>query len=117
MFLAPVERLLQLGPIRHGNSGFAPDFGRGISVADFRVMNAGRYRVVQVLSVTAMLGAELFLSFVLIWLIKGHGVVSCGMGIFDDPNWLLYVVVLLAIPLGVIAAGVTLFLWCSSRRL
>lgn len=81
------------------------------------VMNAGIYRVVQVLSVTVMLAAEILLSFILVWLIEGHGVIACGKGVFDDPNWFLAVVLFTGIPLSVIGASITLFLWCSSKRL
>ncbi len=81
------------------------------------VMNAGMYRILQVLSVTVILGAAMLLSFILIWLVQGHGVIACGRGIFDDPIWYLAVALLIGIPLTVMAGGGVLFLWCSSRRL
>lgn len=90
-------------------------FARGISVAAFHVMRNGKYRVVQLLSVTVILAAEILLSFILIWLVEGGGVIACGKGIFDDPNWFVEVVVLVGVPFGAIAASVILFLWCSAR--
>ena len=81
------------------------------------IMNAGTYRILQVLSVTVVFGAVVLLSLILIWLIPGHGVIACGRGVFDDPTWYLDVAPLIGIPLSVICGGGVLFLWCSSRRL
>jgi hypothetical protein len=80
-------------------------------------MNAGKYRILQVLSASVILVAAILLSFILIWLIGGHGVIACGKGIFDDPSWFLDVMLLIGIPLSVIAGSGVLFRWCSSRRL
>jgi hypothetical protein len=52
-------------------------------------MNAGKYRILQVLSASVILGAEMLLSYIFIWLIEGHGIIACGRGIFDDPTWYL----------------------------
>jgi len=81
------------------------------------VMNAGKYRILQVLSASVILGAEMLLSYIFIWLIEGHGIIACGRGIFDDPTWYLDVMLLIGIPLSLIAGSGVLFLWCSSRRL
>lgn len=80
-------------------------------------MNAGVYRFLQALSVIVIVGAGIFLSFILIWLIPGHGVIACGKGVFDNPTWYLDVMVLIGTPLSVIGASGALFLWCSSKRL
>lgn len=80
-------------------------------------MSAGKYRILQVLSASVILGAEMLLAFILIWLIEGHGIIACGRGIFDNATWYVDVVLLIGIPLGVIAGSGVLFLWCSSRRL
>jgi hypothetical protein len=80
-------------------------------------MNAGIYRILQALSVTVIFGAGILLSFILIWLVQGHGVIACGKGIFDDPTWYLDVMLLIGIPLSLISGGGVLFLWCSSRHL
>jgi hypothetical protein len=80
-------------------------------------MNAGKYRILQVLSASVIFVVAMLLSFILIWLIGGHGVIACGKGIFDDPTWYLDVMLLIGISLSVIAGSVVLFLWCSSRRL
>jgi len=80
------------------------------------VMNAGTYRIIQVPSVTVILAAEILLSFILIWLVEGHGIIACGKGVFDDPKWFLDVILLVGIPLSVMGGSTMLFLWCSSKR-
>lgn len=80
-------------------------------------MKAAYYRAIQVFSVMVILAAEMVLSFILIWLIKGHGIIACGRGISDDPAWFADVLLMIGIPFSMILGGVMLFLWCSSRRL
>jgi uncharacterized membrane protein YhdT len=80
-------------------------------------MKPGKYRIIEALSITLILVAELLLSYILVWLIEGHGVIACGKGVFDNPNWFVYVILLLGIPLSVIGGAGILFFWCSGRRL
>jgi len=78
-------------------------------------MRTAKYRLVQVISVAVILAAEILLSLILVWLVGAHGVIACGKGVFDDPNWFRSVVGLVGIPFGAIGAGVALFLWCSAK--
>ena len=73
------------------------------------------YRSIQVISVAALVVAVVVLSLILVWLVKGHGVVACGKGIFDSQNWFLDLTVLTGIPSVLIIGTGALFFWCSKR--
>ena len=79
------------------------------------VMSVSHYRVLQVTSVLVLLAAEVILSLILVWLIRWHGVIACGKGLFDNPNWPASVIILVGVP-GILVFGAgALFLWCSHR--
>ena len=82
---------------------------------DFVAMRILKYRIIQALSVIVLIVAEVLLSFILMWLINGHGVIACGKGIFDSPRWPLDVSVFIAAPTVFIVGAGSLFLWCSKR--
>lgn len=63
----------------------------------------------------ALLSSAIFLSVVLTWLIEWGGVISCGKGIFDSPDWPLQVSVLVGPPVVLMFGVGALFVWCSER--
>ena len=78
-------------------------------------MGSWAYRTLQVIALLAFLASTLVLFVILTWLIGAHGVIACGKGVFDSPDWFLQVVVLTGVPtLLVIGSGV-LFNWCWKR--
>jgi len=83
--------------------------------ANWRVMRILIYLIIQVVSVAALVAAEVVLSLILVWLVKGHGVIACGKGIFDSPNWFLEVTVLTGIPSVLVVGAGALFFWSSKR--
>lgn len=72
-------------------------------------------RILQITSVLVLLAAEVVLSIILVWLIRGHGVIACGKGLFNNPSWPFYVVAFVATPAVVAAGAGLLFLWCSNK--
>jgi len=83
--------------------------------AETLVMRLLTYRIIQLFSLVVLLLAEVLLSFILTWLIKGHGVIACGRGIFDSSTWLLDVIVFIGVPTLFIVGAGSLFLWCSKQ--
>lgn len=78
-------------------------------------MRIGGYRIVQTFCVLVMFFSAFFLSVVLVWLVETGGVIGCGQGIRDSPNWPLQVAVLV-VPPGVLMFGVgALFVWAAER--
>ena len=76
-------------------------------------MNITAYRVIQAFSIVVLLVAEACLSFVVFWLSHG-GVIGCGRGVFDEPNWPVTILPLVGVPFLFICGAVVLFLGCSS---
>jgi len=78
-------------------------------------MGIFKYRVIQGVCVAVLLLSEILLSFILIWLIKGDGVIACGKGIFDSTTWLFEVILLVGVPALLVFVAGSLFLWCSKQ--
>ena len=78
-------------------------------------MSLWSYRILQTISVFVLLAAEAVFLIVLVWLISGHGVIACGRGVFDDPNWAAYVVAVVGLPGAFMIGAGALFLWCANR--
>jgi len=72
------------------------------------------YRFIQAVSLVVSFVSGIVLLLILVWLIGGHGVVACGRGIFDSPEWFSEVSVAVGVPLGVLAASVYTFQRCSN---
>ena len=80
------------------------------------VVNAWTITVLRVLGIVVLLSGELVLSWILIWLIEGRGVIACGKGVFDNPLWFFDVMFLVGLPLIAICGGGILFLWSSAKK-
>ena len=78
-------------------------------------MKVGSYRIVQALCVTVMLVSGFFLSVILTWLVAAGGVIACGVGVLDSPDWPLQVAMLVAPPVVLMFGVGALFVWCSER--
>lgn len=78
-------------------------------------MRVGSYRILQTLCVTVLVFSGFFFSVVLTWLVTTGGVIACGMGVLDSPDWPLAVVTLLGPPVVLMFAVGALFVWCGER--
>jgi hypothetical protein len=78
-------------------------------------MSVGSHRILQALCVTVLLGSAFFFSVVLTWLVTTGGVIACGRGVLDSPDWPLQVLTLLAPPVVLMFGVGALFIWCSER--
>ena len=80
-------------------------------------MHLWKNRIIQAFCVMTLIVSEVMLSFILIWIIEGHGVIACGRGIFDSPTWLLSLVVFIGAPTILMIGSVLLYLWCSKHAI
>ena len=87
----------------------------GTAVAEDVGMRVGSYRVVQTLCVAVIVASAFFLSVILTWLVAAGGVIACGRGVFDMPDWPLQVALLVGPPIGLMFGVGALFVWCSER--
>lgn len=78
-------------------------------------MRVGSYRIIQTLCVTVLLVSAVFVSVVLTWLVETGGVIACGRGVLDSPDWPLQVAVLVGPPVVLMFGVGALFVWCSER--
>ena len=78
-------------------------------------MRVGSYRVIQALCVTVLLASAFFLSVVLAWLVETGGVIACGRGVLDSPDWPLQVAILVAPPVVLMFGVGALFVWAAER--
>ena len=62
-----------------------------------------------------LIAAEFLLSLIAFWLIRGHGVIACGKGIFDSNTWASDVFVIVGVPVLFILGAGAIFFWSSSR--
>lgn len=62
-----------------------------------------------------LLVSEVFLSFILIWIIRAQGVIACGKGIFDSSTWVLDLGVIIGVPSILIIGSGLLYVWCAKQ--
>ena len=85
------------------------------SLRKARGMRVGSYRILQALCVTVIVGSAFFLSVVLVWLVGTGGVIACGRGVLDSPDWPLQVAMLVAPPVVTMFGVGALFVWAAER--
>ena len=78
-------------------------------------MKAMMYQILRVLAGLVALADGALLCMILLWLIGAGGVIACGKGVFDNPDWPLAVLVLVGAPLGLLIGAITLIQYCSRR--
>lgn len=78
-------------------------------------MKIGSYRILQTFCVTVLLTSSFFVSVVLAWLVETGGVIGCGRGVLDGPDWPWQVAVLVGPPVVLMFGVGALFMWCSER--
>ena len=64
---------------------------------------------------TVVVASGFFVSVVLTWLVVSGGVIACGIGVLDSPDWLLPVAGMLALPFVLMFGVGALFVWCAER--
>ena len=78
-------------------------------------MGKTNYQILRVLAVLIALTVGTLLCFILLWLIGAHGVIACGRGIFNNPDWPIDVVVLIGTPSILFIGSIALIRHCSKR--
>ena len=78
-------------------------------------MRVGSYRIIQALCVTVLVASGFFVSVVLTWLVTTGGVIACGRGVMDSPDWPWQVAIMMGPPVVLMFAVGALFVWCSER--
>jgi len=78
-------------------------------------MKTFTYSAVRAVSLIILIAANFLLSLIAVWLIRGHGVIACGKGIFDSATWAWDLFVIVGIPVLVIVGAGSMFFWSKSR--
>jgi len=78
-------------------------------------MNKAKHQILKVLGILIALADSALLSFILLWLIAGHGIIACGKGVFDNPDWLMDILILVGAPAGILVCSIALIRYCSGR--
>jgi len=78
-------------------------------------MKTFTYGAVRAVSLIILIAAEFLLSLIAVWLIRGHGVIACGKGIFDSATWAWDLFIIVGIPVLFILGAGSIFFWASSR--
>jgi hypothetical protein len=80
-----------------------------------RKMHRNELHILRVAAIFIALVDAAWLCLMFVWLILGGGVIACGRGVFDDPQWPLTVLFLVGIPAAILAGALKLTAYCSRR--
>jgi hypothetical protein len=78
-------------------------------------MSRPALQILRVLAILTAILDGLLLGALALWLFAGRGIIACGKGLMDAPDWFLSVVGILCIPLAVFGSAIWLINYCSRK--
>jgi hypothetical protein len=81
---------------------------RACSLLVIAAMSGTTYRVLAVIAGVVGLADACILGLILTWLIGAGGVIACGKGVFDSPDWPLTLIILVGLPAAILLGAISI---------